>query len=255
MVPMETPLMSATWSHLTHRFQEPFCPSKEGEICLLQLPKMGVNLAYKALIGLAMLVTLVVTPILFAIDVLSPKRKELKGGENVVTKHTILDFYQGSPIYLEGPNGRSRATLEEIWNYDDNTLEGNHKFIQWLFPLEEESDFNPGAAMTNAEVKKAFRQDPGLQEKMRKSFAVMLKFYGLTETGLAPNFNERAQVWLNRGNHNYLRITRILTSLRLHGCEAEAKRFFSLLEKVYHTHSSQIGAETFGYWQSAAQKT
>lgn len=161
---------------------------------------------------------------------------------------TITEFYRGAR------NDRG-VSLEEIWQWPDEKLEAQHDFIQWLFPIKSVG-MNPSAPPTNSATINAFKTDKTLQDKMRKSFEVMLKFYGL-EYGflgnikMASDFSKKAENWLNPGNHNFLRITRILTSLRLHGLEREAQAFFAVLEQIYKAHAKQIGAETFSYWQNA----
>jgi len=45
----------------------------------------------------------------------------------------------------------------------------------------------------------------------------------------APFFAERAKNWVTPGNHNHLRITRVLKSLRLLGLEPETAGFFECL--------------------------
>jgi hypothetical protein len=54
--------------------------------------------------------------------------------------------------------------------------------------------------------------------------------------------------------HNYLRITRILTSVRLLGLEEYAEAFYEALGNVYKEYASRIGPETWGYWTNAAGK-
>lgn len=72
----------------------------------------------------------------------------------------------------------------------------------------------------------------------------------------APNFVAKATVWLSRGNHNHLRITRILRSLSVLGLEAEAKAFFDCLSKIYEDEQNKpmpaISDETMLYWREAA---
>jgi len=93
-------------------------------------------------------------------------------------------------------------------------------------------------------------------DQLIKSLEVMLAFYGFTrgksgDIQIGANFSEKAKNWLNLGNHNYRRITRILKSLSLHGLNADAKGFFQALQKVYDKHADQIGEEAFGKWTKA----
>ena len=68
-------------------------------------------------------------------------------------------------------------------------------------------------------------------------------------------FAAKATVWLSPGNHNHLRITRILRCLSLLGLEAEARAFFECLSEIYDNEQSQprpaISTETIQYWRRA----
>jgi opioid growth factor receptor-like protein len=85
------------------------------------------------------------------------------------------------------------------------------------------------APVLNRESIEEFRARPDLQEKLLFSFTRMMNFYGLeVRSGervtitRAPNFAAKATVWLSPGNHNHLRITRILRCLTVLGLEPEA---------------------------------
>lgn len=173
--------------------------------------------------------------------------------KNMVSKiPSVLEFYKN------GARNDQGVTLEEIWQKDSDWLEKNHCFIQWLFPLKQKSGPNPTASTTNNQTIAEFKNDPTLQEKMRRSFEVMLAFFGLQKQGdviiEAPNFNQAAQNWLVNNKHNHLRITRILTSLRVHGLEKDAKAFFAKLQQIYATDlgRNEITADTFSFWKSAS---
>lgn len=164
----------------------------------------------------------------------------------------LIDFYHG-----EGTDAEGRR-LDEILAWDDDALEEVHDFIQWLFPLPEPSRFNPDAPLLGAEDVAAFRQDPALRANLRRSFERILPFLGLTETAegevvKGPNFAARApEVWA-RPNHNWLRITRILRSLRLLGLEAESRALYRRLEDFHTRREFPIGADTFRYWAGAVR--
>jgi len=88
-------------------------------------------------------------------------------------------------------------------------------------------------------------------------FDMMLRFYGFVrdDVGIeaAPNYSERTQNWLNLGNHNHLRISRILKSMCLLGLEKEASQFFQILEKIYLQHKTVIGS-SYIHWKKATEK-
>ncbi len=112
--------------------------------------------------------------------------------------------------------------------------------------------------MNRAQIE-AFRTDERLKAKLIKSFKIMLSFYGLQSDGTGATskvfksgeYLDRKRIWLNNGNHNYLRITRILTSLRVLGLEEHARAFFDFLDELYREEGGQIGPITYGYWARA----
>jgi hypothetical protein len=165
----------------------------------------------------------------------------------------ILRYYQGAT------DDRGRR-LEEILDWPDERLEAVHDFIQWMFPLAERSGANPGAPVLDDETVRAFQSQPELQARLRVSFVRMLGFYGLElttgpEVRRAANFSERSREWLTRWNHNHLRITRILKSLRILGLAGESRAFFHCLDEIYGDYGAVISPETFEYWRSAATKS
>ena len=167
---------------------------------------------------------------------------------------SIVDFYLGKQKHPRG------VTLEAIWTWSDFQLEAEHTYIQWLFPLDEESAAVPSSPVLTAEDIKAFRKSAELRDKVRKSLRMMLSFYGFAaEEGSADNliitpaadFDSKSSRWLISGSHNFLRITRILKSLVLLGLENEAKEFFAALQRVYLKNTGTIGPGSYGYWKEA----
>jgi hypothetical protein len=86
----------------------------------------------------------------------------------------------------------------------------------------------------------------------------MLGFYGLeiqpgsaAAVHRAANFSQRAAVWLHPGNHNHLRITRILKSLTLLGLKEEAGAFLECLEAIYADAPDKISATSLRFWRDA----
>jgi len=169
----------------------------------------------------------------------------------------IIGFYGGTE-----PDHRGRY-LHEIQQWPDDQLEAVHDYIQWLFPLPERSGFNVAAPVLNRETIQEFRARPDLQEKLRASFLRLMKFCGLEANSgeqiavtRASSFAAKATVWLSPGNHNHLRITRILRCLTVLGLEAEAKAFFDCLADIYEDEQNKplpaISDETMLYWREAA---
>ena len=66
-----------------------------------------------------------------------------------------------SPIvafYRRGAADDRGRTLDAILAWDDNRLEAVHDYIQWLFPLDEPSRFNPSATLLTPRDRAAFRE-------------------------------------------------------------------------------------------------
>ncbi len=164
----------------------------------------------------------------------------------------LLDFYRGEEPDIEG------RMLQDIWNWSDDDLESVHDFIQWLFPLPEASQFNPDAPLLTPEEIAAFRGDELLRANLRQSFARILSFLGLTlsadeRVSEGLNFLQRVPDIWGFPNHNWLRITRILRSLRLLGLDSESRALYQYLEALYSSRKFPITAQTFRYWEDAGK--
>ena len=142
--------------------------------------------------------------------------------------------------YLEG-QGRDRSgrTLAEVLAYDDVTLESRHDFIQWLFPLTEPSGAVPGSPVLDDEEVTAIRRSDLAQTNIAAAAARLLSFYRDTEA------------WLEGYDHNHLRITRIIKSLRLLVGHDEADAFKHDIRELADSREAHINATTLRYWREA----
>lgn len=168
------------------------------------------------------------------------------------TPEDILAFYRG-----QSPDSKGRM-IEEIWSWDYQRLEYTHDYIQWIFPLKEPSQFNWRAPVLDDNVVQAFRTNEQLRMRLLHSFKVMLRFYGLQcneisgraiDITQSDEYPERKLNWIEPKNHNYLRITRILTSLRILGLENYALAFFNCLNQICQEEGETIGSVTYSYWE------
>ena len=111
-----------------------------------------------------------------------------------------------------GVDGQGR-TFEPVLAFDDERLERHHDFIQWLFPLDEASRAVPGSPVLDSATISALRASPVAQARLAQASARMRAFY-------------RSQTaWRRPFDHNHLRITRIIKSLRLLAGDAAADAF------------------------------
>lgn len=162
----------------------------------------------------------------------------------------IIEFYEGKIGNNEGYH------FEEILKWRDVTLEMEHSYIQWLFPSDEPSNFNTSSPTLTEKDCEIFKKNKHLQEKVKKAFLRMLSFYEFElcekdfEDFIVREIKPSKEVpnWLQEFNHNMLRITRILKSLRLLGLENYSLTFFSALSK----YKDRVSSNTFEFWRSAA---
>jgi hypothetical protein len=160
-------------------------------------------------------------------------------------------------FYRDDAQDDAGRTWEQIVSWSDDRLEAVHDFIQWLFPLPEPSGANPWAPTLSPASIQAFHASPEMRERLRGSFLRMLRFYGLQWTDgkrveRADGFARSAENWLWPGNHNHLRLTRILRSLRLLGLEEESASLFAALQAIQQEFPSRITPRTFSFWREAA---
>jgi hypothetical protein len=165
----------------------------------------------------------------------------------------IVAFYEGS-----APDDRGRF-LDAILDYDDDRIEAVHDFIQWLFPLPERSGANPCAPILDDAAIEAFHARPELRAALRRSLDRMLAFYGFERNGervtKSASYARRSRKWLQIGNHNHLRLTRMLRSLYLLGEARAAQALFERLTEIYRDERqsprSRISERTFEFWRAA----
>jgi hypothetical protein len=165
----------------------------------------------------------------------------------------LTRFFAGG----EDDQGRS---FDEILGWDDARLEMVHDYIQWIFPLPERSGANPWAPVLDPATIAAIRGSAEMQGRLRAAFLRMLTFYGFALEGdrivEGPRSAEASRNWMHAGNHNHLRLTRMLRSLRVLGLEHEAEMLWEALRSLYERESAAgrrtITAETFAFWERAA---
>lgn len=159
-------------------------------------------------------------------------------------------------------HGRMRVNLLPT---DLDEFESCHNWVQWVFPTMEESRFNNLApVLEENDVKE-------LDCKMViRHLELVMPFFGWNVSrggsfSLTDNAESMTANWLTPGNHNHLRLTRIMKSLRYFGHQKYAQNLFTeILCPVYESYNS-VGAkfkelgiavpvdyETYTYWYEGA---
>jgi histone H3/H4 len=166
-------------------------------------------------------------------------------------KSDIFKFYIG-----EGTD-QSNRRINDIWNFSNKDLERKHDFIQWLFPISKESRYNEHAPVLTQDDIREFSKDPRCKENMIKSLDVMLQFYGLkrtTQNSIIIDeslFETRKNGWLRRGNHNLLRLSRIIQSLRECGLRYLAEALYRCLSEDIYPNFKEATERALGFWRES----
>lgn len=163
---------------------------------------------------------------------------------------TIIEFQLG-----KGTDSQGR-TIDEIWSLNDFWLEHDHKYIQWLFPIDTQNKFNRHAPILTLEDRKAFSRSEALKQAQRNSLSMMLRFFGMLQVGsrilASEQLNIRDYIWLKHGGHNHLRISRIIRSLMLCG---QAELSIQFQESMIETAEQfgEVSKVTKEFWLKANQ--
>lgn len=144
----------------------------------------------------------------------------------------LTDFLSG-----EGVDAAGRSHTQ-VLALDDEALESRHDFIQWLFPLPEPSSAVPGSPVLTPADTADLQADAKAQERLQRASDRMLSFYGNTADWRAPI------------DHNHLRITRIIRSLRLLSGDVLADAFRAEILRLLG-EPAPVSRRTLDYWLDA----
>ncbi len=123
----------------------------------------------------------------------------------------ITTFYMGDPVNYNG----ELITHKEILSYSFFDFEHSHNTIQWLFPTNKPSKYQPSSPLLQIEDVAAFCQRPRMVRNILNSFQFFLAKLGLAtllndNNDLIIISNFGSDELLREENHNWLRITRVL---------------------------------------------
>ncbi len=142
--------------------------------------------------------------------------------------------------FLNGTGSDSRGrTLSHVLALEDTEIEATHDFIQWLFPLPVASSAQPSSPVLSPQELSAIAGDDVAVANLKLARGRMEQFYS------------RNDQWLRWHDHNHLRITRILTSLRLIVGLDEARRFYAAISDRLKTAPAAINPRSLQFWAHA----
>ena len=142
--------------------------------------------------------------------------------------------------FLEGkaPDHRGR-TLAMVLQQTDYQAEATHDYIQWLFPLDEPSrSVNVSPILTALDIHE-IKESSLAQGNLAKSASWFLGFL------------ERNNHWITKYNHNHLRITRLIRSLRLLASDEAANEFRSKVLAAAGDSLNLIDQKAREFWASS----
>lgn len=134
----------------------------------------------------------------------------------------IVDFYEGKLTV-----GRDKLSFDEIIKLPTDRLEKCHDYIQWLFPLPENSAFMKNAPKLDENTAKLIAKDYSM--RVGEAVNAMMKFWDIElhlNTEKKP-YIRPGQYWMVPDDHNHFRVSRVL-------------RFLTLLSKSSDTKSRAI---------------
>lgn len=145
-----------------------------------------------------------------------------------MSKSKLCKFYLGE-------SGKP-YDVTEIPYWNNYSLEETHDFIQWVFPLDVPSEYNPHAPILTIEDIKFLRSHSRFHGLVRGIYGRMILFLSTNDC-----FTPR--------NHNLLRVTRMIKSLRLMGFEALSEDMYEFLLVMTSVH--KIDKSVLAYWADA----
>jgi hypothetical protein len=161
----------------------------------------------------------------------------------------IIQFYE---LEYTPDNGFSAYDIMK-WDPDNRNWEDCHDYIQWIFPTKTKSAYNPDAPVLTDEDIEEFKSDDMKHLWLIKFYTQFLNFlmFFLFDPDL-QGYSYSYDYWCEKGNHNLLRITRVLESLTLLGAKGTAQDFLTFLEKRYEEYPDEL-TEAIVYWRKAIE--
>ena len=160
---------------------------------------------------------------------------------NGILRENQFDSYLMYKIYdfLTGGKDHAGRTHVFICDQSDEWLESTHDFIQWLFPIEDERSRGDSIPDLFDEEVEMIKQSEEAQTAMLLSASRMRRFW-------SKNLH-----WVTEYDHNHLRITRCIKSLRLHAGVEEAETMKLWMSSFSVLKAKLISKSSLKYWKEA----
>ena len=123
--------------------------------------------------------------------------------------------------------------------FSDEQIEHTHNFIQWLFPLPEPSLSVPGSPYLSDDDITAIKDNSAAVANLNMAADWFLDFL------------VRNRHWNKPYDHNYLRITRAIRSLRLLSGDKVADQFKTAVFRMAGDRIELIDVKARHFWEDA----
>ena len=158
---------------------------------------------------------------------------------------SIINFYMNTE-----PCNTGYMFNDIIKKWSNTKLESKHDYIQYLFPSTEKSKYNEKATLLTEDDLEIFKQNKIIRKNVYLALQRMLRFYGIKNFV----FNGKRQSWMKPGDHNHLRLTRIIKFLQLIDMNVTSIRLFITLCNINNTFKDVFTTETFTIWKKLFMK-
>ncbi|KAF2657611.1 hypothetical protein K491DRAFT_594714 [Lophiostoma macrostomum CBS 122681] len=178
---------------------------------------------------------------------------------------TIFPLPEGS-MFNYGAIIITREVLEAFRARADLRIRLRASFLRMLrfygFELQEESEQTVNKEETTApeasqkqatETGEHFTPATASATKNPQTQAKVKSLIPAARIVRGPNWAQNSRNWVVPIDHNHLRITRILRSLRVLGLQDECEAFFEALHEVVNDPNSRLGKRSMGYWRRALE--
>jgi hypothetical protein len=129
--------------------------------------------------------------------------------------------------------------LKDILKFSNNKIEETHDFIQLIFPLNEPSFFS-----SNKNYIKSSEQLKELKSNLQ------IKKNILNSADWFISFLSKNNHWITHYDHNHLRITRMIKSVRLIVGNAEANNIYNKIISIEGVLIN-VSKKSLKYWKEA----
>lgn len=153
-----------------------------------------------------------------------------------ISTYTLVPYKIISRFYHNRDN-LSGHTYEKVMK-NDFDWESSHNFIQYLFPTDQKSQFNPTAPVLTLEDINVLSYNSLFIFRLNNAWVEFHERY-------ISEYGSEFHLFCSGPNHNHLRLTRILRCLRLF---KQPRNIFSNIVLLKENGKLKCTKESWNYW-------